>query len=317
MRPGSRTASPRPAGRQIVRPAGRALLGRVLVTGATGLIGTPVRRLLVEAGHRVRALALPGTEDALRAGGIEVVLGSLDQAEALDRATRGVEIVFHLAGALPGAPPAVLTRTNVRGTANLLRSCARSGVGRFVFASSTSVYADASRPFAVGISEDSPLRSEGATDVEVYGLTKVAAERLILEQHREAGLRYAILRAPLVYGTPDGWDRHLLDRLRLQPGLARGPAALVPSIQGVHVDDLARAIVLAGTHPKAVNEAFNIAAGEFLSLSQLATIARGEMSARPKAASLKYDIGKARRLLGYAPRLSLSQLAGARELVRV
>ena len=88
---------------------------RILITGASGFLGRAVLRELVHGHHQIRVLALPGTERAItRAGAVQIVPGSLQDAAALDRATKGMDVAVHMAGALPGSALAEIWRTNNR-----------------------------------------------------------------------------------------------------------------------------------------------------------------------------------------------------------
>lgn len=106
-----------------------------LVTGATGFIGWHVARLLVERGHRVRALVRPASK--LRELHAEPVTGDLRDAASLDRAVAGCGLVFHVAAdyRLWARNPDELYGSNVEGTRNLLEAARRQGVERVVYTS--------------------------------------------------------------------------------------------------------------------------------------------------------------------------------------
>ena len=112
---------------------------KVLVTGAAGFIGSHVARLAVEAGHRVRALHLPG-EDVRNLQGLdcEKFAGDVTDGEAMRRASAGCDRVFHLAAiyALWTRRPERLWQVNVGGTRTVLEAARASGVGRVVVTSS-------------------------------------------------------------------------------------------------------------------------------------------------------------------------------------
>jgi nucleoside-diphosphate-sugar epimerase len=286
---------------------------RVLVTGATGFIGAGVVRMLSEEHHQVSVLALRGTEHAVTHVGVaKIVLGGLDDSTALDKATRGVDVVIHLAALLPNHPPAALSRTNVVGTRNLMHSCTRNQVRRIVFASSTSVYAQSSWPLAHGITEHSPVRMRAGNRIEFYGLTKAQAEQAIVDAHQRSTLEYVILRSPVVYGSTDGWDRKVLEGARLLPA----PALSAPlrNLQWLHADDLNRAIKVSAFDARAANEVFNIAGIEVFSLGDIALTFRAIersipvkhplLPARPQ---LRYSVDKARARLGFIPRIDLRE----------
>ena len=107
-----------------------------LVTGATGFLGWHVARKLIERGHRVRALARPGSR-VRELDEVEVVTGDLRDAESLARATAGCGVVFHVAAdyRLWARDPGELFRSNVDGTRNVLEAARHAGVERLVYTS--------------------------------------------------------------------------------------------------------------------------------------------------------------------------------------
>ena len=286
---------------------------RILLTGATGFIGSALLKRLLTDRLNVRVLALPGTETSLpRDHRVQVLAGALADLPILDRATRGVDVVFHLAGLLPGNAPARLAQVNVEGTQNVAHACARNGVRRLVFASSTSVYRDSSYLFATGIAEEAPLRTLGTTDIELYGLSKVAAERRIVELGPNGRPDYVIVRAPLVYGMADGPDKRLINAMRTRPLLAASRLMAIRTMQSVHIHDLVQGLVLAGTNPAAANQAFNMAGAELFSprdAAQLQSFTADIFDDGPVTHPdlLRYDIRKARSELGYAPLVRFGQ----------
>ncbi|UGS36420.1 NAD-dependent epimerase/dehydratase family protein [Capillimicrobium parvum] len=284
---------------------------RVLLTGATGLVGRPVLDRLLHQGARVTVLAVADTVRKLPGhDALDVVTGDLQAPDRLAAAARGVEVVVHAAGALPGSSPAELERVNVEGTENLLLAAAEARVRRFVLLSSTAVYAPAP-PRAWPVAEDHPLGPARPPSI-AYGRSKIAAEGLVTRFRRRHHLECAILRPSTVYGAGAQRPLELVAELRDNPGAAlRSPLAGV-AMQWVHANDLADA-VLAATAPGVGWAVCNVAGGELFDLRALARTVHGldRRTGRLAAAllhapalpslPLRYDLNRAARLLGWRP----------------
>ncbi|MCU0681322.1 MAG: NAD(P)-dependent oxidoreductase [Polyangiaceae bacterium] len=170
----------------------------VLVTGASGFVGSHVAEQLARAGHHVRALvrATSNVDFLQTLPGLEFVTGAIDEPSTLADAVAGVDGIVHAAGLIKARSSHEFHRCNAGGTANLL-AAARAhapGLERFVLVSS------------VAATAPSPDGSPVANDVEPrpvtdYGRSKLAAERLARAQ--AAHLPVTILRPPMVYGPRD------------------------------------------------------------------------------------------------------------------
>jgi nucleoside-diphosphate-sugar epimerase len=198
---------------------------KVLITGATGLLGRHLTDVLREDGVSVRIFARPSSDVQplqMSSQNLDIVRGTIEDGESIRHAVAGVEYIFHLAGHLSAVAPfstnggsPLYQRVNVDFTSNLLAEAAAAGVRGFVFASSSSVY-DAAAP--VPTPEDARLAPESA-----YGRSKLAAESKVMEWH-ERGMATTIVRPALIYGAG---DRHFMP---LALGLARLP--LLPLVNG-------------------------------------------------------------------------------------
>jgi nucleoside-diphosphate-sugar epimerase len=292
----------------------------VLLTGATGFVGSRVLRKLIARGARVRVFAEPGTaEDVSDHDLDDLVIGQLADRKALAEATRGVSLVYHLAALLPGSDPEELEAVNVRGTENLLCACEAARVRRFVFASSVSVYDRAPRPVYWPIDESYPLRTSGAGSLRRYAQSKIDAESAILRSRAGGGPEYVILRAAAVYGPKADWVEKLLKRAIEEASRPGARVSGLASMQWVHVQDLARALILAGRLARAGDQILNIAGDELFSMRDLVQIAnheegdeRTEMPGSPSRLcpgdyGLRYDISRARAVLGYTPHIKLEE----------
>jgi len=148
-----------------------------LVTGATGFLGWHVARKLIERGHRVRALARPGSE-VRELEDVEVVRGDLREPDSLARAAAGCGLVFHVAAdyRLWAKDPGELFRSNVDGTRNMLEAARVAGVERLVY---TSTVGCIGMPVNRPGNEDLPV---GLQDMSgAYKQSKFQAEQVALE----------------------------------------------------------------------------------------------------------------------------------------
>lgn len=171
---------------------------RVLVTGGTGFTGAALVRRLLQEGHRVVALdykeGLAG--DELRKMGAEVTIGSVTNRAAVERSMRKVEYVFHLAAAFRelNVPNSFYDEVNIGGTRNVLEAALQAGAWKFVYCSTCGVHGNVERPPA---DEEAPIRP-----ADYYQRTKYEAEPLV--KRLAAGrMETVILRPSAIYGPGD------------------------------------------------------------------------------------------------------------------
>jgi nucleoside-diphosphate-sugar epimerase len=307
-----------------------------LVTGASGFIGGAIARALHERGDQVRGLVRdPEKAGALRALGIELVQGDMEDVASLKRAVEGVDCVYHTAAVVGDWPdPAQTQRVNVDGTRELLEASVAAGVRRFVHISSLAVYGNRHHH---GTDETAPYRHG-----DTYTDAKIDSE-LVVRAFQDAGkIETVLLRPGFVYGPG---DRLLIPRLReaISSGQFRFVGDGTKQMNCVYIDDVADIAVKAGTAPDAVGQAYNVTDGTDTKLRDFIALIAGafnlpmptrkvppavavvgcyasEYGARllrvKKAPMMNisrlrflyynqyYSIDKARRELGYAPRFS-------------
>ena len=179
----------------------------LLLTGATGLVGSRLLPRLVDAGFDCRALV---RRDTALPAGVTAVRGDLEDPGALRMAVEGVEAVVHLAALFRTTDEAAIWRANLDGTRHLVEAVSTyAPTARFVMTSTGNVYdADAEHP---GREDDV------CSPTAAYPASKIAAEELV----RGSGLTWAVLRLPFVYGEGDG---HLASIPRLAPRFGLHPA---------------------------------------------------------------------------------------------
>ncbi|WP_225768930.1 hopanoid-associated sugar epimerase [Inquilinus sp. Marseille-Q2685] len=209
-----------------------------LVTGATGFVGSAVARALLAEGHRVKALVRPNSDRRNLAGlDAEPVTGDLDDPASLVPALKGCTALFHVAAdyRLWVPQPQAMLRTNVAGTAAILRAAAAAGVSRAVYTSSVATlghHADG-RP-----ADETTIATEGQM-IGLYKRSKFLAENAAREAAAETGLPVVIVNPSTPIGprdvkpTPTG-------RIIVEAATGRIPAFVDTGLNLVHVDDVAR-----------------------------------------------------------------------------
>ncbi|HET9835838.1 MAG TPA: hopanoid-associated sugar epimerase [Rhodanobacteraceae bacterium] len=237
----------------------------MLVTGATGFVGSAVVRMLLDAGQRVRALVRKTSRlDNLDGLDVETVVGDLCAPETLVAAVQGCLGVFHLAAdyRMWVRHPSQVYATNVRGSRNLLLAAARAGVRRIVYTSSVAT---------LGINPDgSPADEEtpvGYKDmIGDYKRSKFLAERKVRALAKLHDLDVVIVNPAAPVGprdikpTPTG-------RLILDAARGRMPAYVDTGLDIVHVDDVAAGHWLAYLHGQPCRR--YVLGGENLSLREI------------------------------------------------
>ena len=177
--------------------------GTVLITGAAGTLGRRLGPMLEADGWNVRLADVRGAADS----GGEVVIADLRVPEDVRRVVDGVDAVVHAAAwhgvHLREHPPRDFWELNVDGTFNVLEAAAEAGVRRFVLSSTMGVYGSSSRPDpdgpAVRVHEALPLRPG-----DIYGESKVIAERLARFYEETRGIRAIALRYGMFVPEPFG-----------------------------------------------------------------------------------------------------------------
>ena len=216
---------------------------RVLLTGATGFVGSHVAGAFLRAGWSVRVMARSADRARSVAElGADIVPGSLEDGAALAEACRGVDVVVHMAALTHARTEHAYAAVNVEGTARLLRAslAAMPRPARFVYLSSLAAVGPAVD--GRGVRADDPPRP-----LTAYGRSKLAGEGVCLEARDR--IEVVILRAPAVYGPRDTDMFHFFRLARR--GVLPVPTGPARPLQLVHVADLARALVFAADAPDA------------------------------------------------------------------
>src|ERR1700722_2306632 len=176
----------------------------VLVTGATGKVGSRLVPSLLSAGHHVRILVRRTDDETVRelkAKGAETFFGDIMKPESLQEPLDGVDAIVHLAAFFRSQDAEKIKSINEIGTKNLAEAASQVNTGmRFVFSSTSNVYSNEAAP---------GLESDPVSPAAAYPSSKVASEKLLLGMHAARRLDVCVLRFVFVYGAG---DPHLPER---------------------------------------------------------------------------------------------------------
>ena len=225
---------------------------RVLITGATGLLGGHLIKELQQRGEDIRALVLPvENADKLEKQGVEVVRGDITDANTLGPAVKDVELIFHLAGMMGvWRPLADYRLVNVTGSQNLYKAAQKAGVRRYVHTSSHTVYGLGYGRF---LTENDALRP----DPDPYSLTKAEGDRLMRRLMLNSNVETVILRPGTFFGPGDRLHfGRMAQKMKDGKGLiiGRGDNAL----PFCYVTDVVQGFLLAAYHEHAPGNVYNI-----------------------------------------------------------
>lgn len=298
----------------------------MLVTGAGGFIGSRLVEALSSKGARVKAFvrynsrADIGLLKALPAdvlAGVETVMGDLRDEDALEKAAAGTALVFHL-GALISIPysyqhPVEVVQTNILGTLAVLQACRKSG-SRLIHTSTSEVYGTALR---VPIDEQHPLQGQSP-----YSASKIGADKLVESYYRAFGVPAVTIRPFNTYG-PGQSARAVIPTIITQALQAQEIhlGNLEARRDFTYLDDTVAAFIKVAETPGIDGETFNLGSGQEVSIRELteeilfltgsqARVVVDEERLRPEKSEVQRllaDNSKARRILGWEPKVSLRE----------
>jgi UDP-glucose 4-epimerase len=307
------------------------LLPKILITGASGLIGRALLVHLVKSGQFEVIASTRHLTSSKVIGAEYLVVHGFSPQSRWQAALAGVQAVVHAAARVHvmndsvADPLADFRAVNVEGTLNLARQAAAAGVKRFVFISSVKVNGETTRIGKAFVEADAP------NPLDAYGQSKFEAEQGLLHLSSETGLEVVIIRPPLVYG----------------PGVKANFAALMRAVQSgwplplgrvynlrslVALDNLLDFIILCISLPQAANHNFFVSDGQDISTTELIRgmakaagvsprllpvpvwalqagarlLGKGDAMQR-LCGNLQVDISKARNLLGWVPPVSVEE----------
>jgi nucleoside-diphosphate-sugar epimerase len=308
--------------------------GKILVTGATGFTGGHLARRLLGLGADLRLLVRSGRETrAFEEKGAEVMHGDLADAASVEKAVAGVDTVYHIAALYrqEGVSRDAFTAVNVDGTRYLLEASKAVGVRRFIHCSTVGVQGEIKDPPATEEHHYSPG--------DHYQSSKMEGEKLALKYFEE-GLSGVVFRPVGIYGPGDTRFLKLFKYIKNGKFKMFGSGKVLYHM--TFIDDLVDGILLIGTVPGIEGELFTLAGESYTTLSELVETIASALGV--KLSRIKYpvwplwaagalcevvckpfgieppiyrrrveffikdrafDISKAKRILGYSPRVEL------------
>jgi dihydroflavonol-4-reductase len=313
---------------------------KVLVTGATGFTGGHLARWLADAGDTVRVLVRDPSRLAvdLRQR-VDVVVGDLTSADALRRAVEEQEVVYNIAALYreAGLRPEVYRSVNAEAVGALIDAAATAGVRRVVHCSTVGVHGDVEHPPA---NEDAPLRPG-----DVYQETKLLGEQIGREHAAQHGIELVIVRPTGIYGPGDRRLFKMFGQIARGRFVMLGRGRNYYHL--TFITDLCEGFRLCGTTPGVGGRTYILGGGEVTTLAEVVRLTRAvagrtsaplrlpvwpvwlagaacEMICAPFGLppplyrrrvdffrkSRSFDISRARRELGYAPKVGLREGIG-------
>lgn len=298
-------------------------MAKVLVTGGAGFIGSALVHRFVELGDQVRVVDDFSTgfrrnlEDVLDR--VELLEGDLAEMSTAEAAVRDVELVLHQA-AIPSVQrsvedPVASNRANVTATLNLLVAARAAHIRRFVYASSSSAYGDSEVLPKVETMPENPISP--------YALTKLTGEKYCVVFHRIYGLPTVCLRYFNVFGPRQNPHSPYSAVISRFTNLALDGQS--PTIDGdgeqsrdfTFIENVVNANLLACHADGVQGMFFNIGTGERHTLNDLVRLLGNivghelkPVHRESRTGDVRHslaDIGKARRLLGYEPKVKFEE----------
>lgn len=237
---------------------------KILVTGASGFLGSNLCKRLVDDGHNVRALIRnPGKPGLLKTNEVELAVGDLRDFQSIQSAVKDIDIVYNIAAAWRNnLNKDELFETNVTGTGNILKAACHEGVKRLVHCSTIGVHGSILEPPANEISPYSPR--------DDYQASKVAGEQLISEFNREYKLPVVIFRPAAIYGPTDTRFLKLFKAIKNRYFVMIGSGDVNHHL--TYIDDLIDGILLCGKKDQAIGNTYILASERPVTTNQLVSI---------------------------------------------
>jgi len=317
---------------------------KILITGATGFIGSHLVSFLLERGLPVNRLRLLVSENSslkfLPKKNFDILRGDIRNENFVNKSMAGVETVYHLAACsgYKGKTDLDYLEVNIDGTQNLLNACKGKGIQKFVFFSSIAVYGLPAWTGDIINWDENHFKMPS----EIYGKSKLEAEKRVIKAYERWDIPYTILRPTSVYGPHDtGQLFELYRAIKKQQFITIGNGKNLMDF--VYVKDLVKGayqaqmykaktsdFILAGKKPitfreiaKVVSESINESIQNIYIPKQIALFLSYILDVSGKIIGVKspffpsrvrtmttsyyYNSNKARSAIGYNPKVSFMQ----------
>jgi UDP-glucose 4-epimerase len=298
---------------------------KIVVTGGAGFIGSHIVDRILKEGYETVVIddlsqgRLENISQHLENEKFKFLKADIRDLEKVEPIIKDADAIFHEAAVISVSrsleDPAYTNDVNVAGTLNLLKASLNSNIKKFIYASSCAVYGEAESPRQ---SEENPTSPRSP-----YAVTKIAAENYCKLFNRLYGLEAIILRYFNVYGPRQSYGPYsgvitkFIDRLiRGEPPVTYGDGEQTRDF--VDVSDIVEANMLTLQRTSVPSDPINIGTGTATSIKDLANLliditGRKHLKPafdQPRTGDIKHscaDIGKARRVLGYEPKVPLRE----------
>jgi len=307
---------------------------RIALTGGSGFVGSHLLQKLVSEGHEVRVLVRENSDTRLlNRLGVKLVYGDVTNRKSLPNLVNGADIIYHLAANIYTGTPDKFWKVNYYGTRNVLETCLHRDFQRLVFTSTVTVMGSISNPLA---NESYPY-----SPTSPYEKSKCEAEKLVLRYHKKFDVPVTVVRPAVVYGPRNMYH------LKLYRWIRKGGFLIGSMNNLVHlsyIENLLGGITLAAEKPKAMGEVYIIAYEKPISWRRYVHLVAKAIGVNPRdgqvplwtvkavghlsdftswmfgtnplltsgwvedlTKNFAYDISKARRDLGYDPKVTLKE----------
>jgi len=312
---------------------------KILITGATGFVGSNLAKKLIDKGYEVIALARKQSNvDFLKEIGVKIIYCDLNNYKSLRKELKQINVVYHLAAIKRGSfcSAKKYYNINVKSTENILKNCPEN-LYRFIYCSSAGVHGNDFEKDKLPVDELYPYDA-----YNVYEQTQLAAEKIVREIAKLRNIPYTIVRPGFTYGPGNTSMIRMFELIKKHHFFifaGKGNSLIHPT----YIDDLINALILIIRNKKAINEEFIIAGKEITTSNQFASSIAESLNVDVKKVyfpqsllkfignaadflgrnlgtdfpitkivdflvkSRTYDCSKAKNMLGYKPKVGLKE----------